>query len=110
MNEFVSDKYASLFFNHDLGPFFRIKKFSPSFVLIQNSMIGSLSAINASNQSSVFIRSPRVGVHEAGLLIKNLLTLSTGGYGIGAYYRYGATANPDWKKNIQVKLNVGILF
>lgn len=110
MNEFVSDKYASLFFNHDLGPFFRIKKFSPSFVLIQNSMIGSLSAINASNQSGVNIRSPRVGVHEAGLLIKNLLTLSTGGYGIGAYYRYGATANPDWKKNIQVKLNVGILF
>lgn len=110
MNEFVSDKYASLFFNHDLGPFFKIKKFSPSFILIQNSMIGTISATNASNQNGIAIRSPKAGIHEAGLLIKNLITLSTGGYGIGAYYRYGATADTNWKKNIQVKLNVGILF
>lgn len=110
MNEFVSDRYASVFFTQDLGPFFRIRKFSPSFVLVQNSIIGTLSTANAADQSNVSVRAPKAGVHEAGLLIKNIITLSTGGYGVGAFYRYGATANPNWKKNLYVKLNLGVLF
>jgi hypothetical protein len=110
MNEFVSDKYASFYFAQDLGAFFRIRKFSPSFVLVQNSIIGTLSSANALAQSFVSVSSPKAGVHEAGLLMRNILVFNNGGYGVGMYYRYGATAKPDWEKNIYFKLNIGFLF
>lgn len=110
MNAFVSDQYASFFFQHQIGPLFKIKTFKPDFSIFHNAMIGQLSDGNRVSQQLIDAVAPSKGLFEAGLAIDNLIKLSGGGYGVGALYRYGATTNKDWKKNIFVKFSVSLLF
>ncbi len=110
MNEFVSDQYAAAFLQHDFGPLFRIKKFAPNFMLVQNSLFGSITSTNAGLQSNVDIKSPYKGYHEAGIQINNILTQSTAGYGIAGFYRYGAYSSSNWKDNVAIKLSLTLMF
>lgn len=108
MNEFLSDRYAALFFQHDFGAFFKIKKWSPTFMIIHNALIGSLS--QGQQHPGITFSDARMGFLETGAQVNSLLTLSPGVYGIGAFYRYGAYASPDWQKNFAIKLTVNIVF
>ncbi len=110
MNQFTSDRFAALFIQHDLGSFFHIGQFKPSFMLVQNTMFGSLGKTNALNQNYVSVIAPSKGYFESGILLNNLVTYNTGGYGLGTFYRYGVYADKDWKKNITLKISLSILL
>jgi hypothetical protein len=110
MNEFASDQFISGFFQHDFGSFFKIKKFSPRFVIIQNMLFGKMSSNNISNQREITFKQANKGYFESGLQINNLLVLNTGGYGIGGYYRFGHYSTSEWKKNLALKLTLSLLF
>jgi hypothetical protein len=108
LNEFLTDRFATLFLQHNMGSFFRIRKFKPNFVLVQNSMIGSLKKTTAANQKGILFKTPNQGYFECGLLLNNIITLSTDGYGLGAFYRYGTYSDKDWKKNITLKISISL--
>ena len=110
MNEFASDQFISGFFHHDFGPFFKIKKFSPRFVIVQNMLFGKMSGSNVLNQREITFKQANKGYFESGIQINNLLILNTGGYGIGGYYRLGNYASDEWKKNLAVKLSITLNF
>lgn len=110
MNAFLSDRFASAFFLHDLGPFFKIADFQPSFALALNALIGDLR--NPAQHQQINFSVPRSGYFEAGLLLNNLLTLQSSGtgYGIGGFYRFGAYSDKDWKKNVIIKITLSLPF
>jgi len=110
MNEFASDQFISGFFHHDFGPFFKIKKISPRFVIIQNMLFGKMSDSNVLSQREITFKQANKGYFESGLQINNLLVLNTGGYGIGGYYRLGHYTSSEWKKNLAVKLSLTLMF
>ena len=108
MNEFITDRYAALFFQHDFGALFKIKKFSPSFGVVFNALTGTLKS--PSLQNGIVFKVPEKGFYESGLIINNLFKVSTGGYGVGGFYRFGTYSSPEWKKNVVIKLMLSILF
>jgi hypothetical protein len=108
MNEFISDQYAALFFRHDLGEFFKIKKFSPTFLVAFNTLFGSLK--NPEQHHGVVFTQPSKGYYETGLHINNLIRLTTGGYGLAGYYRFGRYAYSDWKSNLTIKLTLSLMM
>jgi hypothetical protein len=110
MNEFASDQFVSGFFHHDFGSFFKIKNFSPRFVIVQNMLFGKMSGSNVINQNGITFKQANRGFLESGLQINNLLILNTGGYGIGGYYRFGNYASSKWKENLAVKLSLTLNF
>ena len=110
MNEILTDRFASLFFQHHLGSFFHIGTYKPLFILVHNMMVGTLGNTNRSAQKIISFTVPEKGYFESGLLVNNLVTLNTGGYGLGVYYRYGTYSDPNWKKNISLKLSLSVLF
>ena len=110
MNEFSNSSFISGFFRHDFGSFFKIKKFSPRFVLIQNTLFGRMNEINLQNQRGISFKQADKGYFESGLQINNLLAVKSGGYGIGIYYRSGYYAFSDWRLNLALKLSFSLNF
>lgn len=108
MNEVLCNQYASLYLQQDLGSFFRIKSWSPRFSISQASMWGSLAGKN--EHKGLNTSDAQNGFFEAGLKLSELLRFSTGSYGAGGFYRFGPFADANWKKNVFVKLNVGLVF
>ncbi|MFH0865900.1 MAG: DUF5686 family protein [Bacteroidota bacterium] len=107
MNEFLSDRYAALFYTHSFGRLlFRIKKFTPEIAVAANFYIGDLK--NISKHYNVSIARLNKGYIESGLLINNILSTGYYGIGIGAYYRYGYYAFPSFKENIAYKFTFSI--
>ncbi len=91
MNEFLSDRYASLFLYHDFGELlFKGKKwFHPQFALAQNIGFGWLDHKDHYTENGIGWREMNLGYYESGLLINNLVDLKLYNLGIGAFYRWG---------------------
>jgi hypothetical protein len=105
MNEFVSDRYASVFLMHDFGKLlFRSKWLSPEFVLCANAGFGGLS--HPERHRYISIRTPDKGYFEAGVMINNLLNLQFYNLGFGSFYRLGTYSFPFWKDNLALKISV----
>jgi hypothetical protein len=103
MNEFLSNRYAALFFTHSFGKLlFRFKKFTPEPAIVTNVCIGSLN--NPDNHYNVVIHSLNKGYIESGLLINSILKTGLYGIGIGAFYRYGYYALPTFNMNMAYKV------
>jgi hypothetical protein len=97
INEFMSNRYANLFFSHDFESFlFRSGNFRPHLKLVTNLGWGMLD--NAS--SHYFFPSPievmNKGYYESGIEINNIIKINFLELGVGGYYRYGpyAFSNP----------------
>jgi len=104
-NEFVSDRYASVFLSHDFGKLlYRSGWFSPEFVLCANGSYGELS--HPERHRYVDIATPVKGYFEAGVLINNLLSSSSSNIGLGAFYRLGTYSFPSWKDNLALKITL----
>ena len=110
MNALLSDRFVSAFFLHDFGPFFKIADFKPSFALAMNALVGDLRRPELHQQIDFSV--PRSGYFEAGFFINNLLVLqsSATGYGLGGFYRFGAYADSDWKRNVVLKITLSLPF
>ena len=107
MNEFLSDRYAALFFTHDFGKLlFKTKMFKPEFALVNNVGIGTLA--NKNNHFGIKIKTMEKGYFESGVLINNLLNSQMIGLGVGVFYRYGTYALPTNKENISLKVSFKI--
>lgn len=102
MNEFLSDRFIAAYFRHDFGKLLlKSKYFNPDLVLVTNFGTGQLK--NFINHSEITYNTMGKGFWESGLLINDLLDIQIYSLGFGAYYRYGAYANPYWKNNLALK-------
>lgn len=110
MNEFLSDRYVTLFFRHNFqNLLFKGKKFKPEFVITTNAAWGKLKDKN--HHLGLPFKTMEKGFFESGLIVNNLLVLrGITGIGIGAFYRYGAYGLPSFKENIAVKLSLSLRF
>lgn len=110
MNEFLSSRYAYLFYTHNFGHLlWRGKKFSPEFAIATNLGFGDLD--HPEYHRGVDFKTMEKGYFESGLLINNLLNVS-GVYtiGVGAFYRYGAYHLPNMADNFAYKVTVVFPF
>jgi hypothetical protein len=91
MNEFLSNKYASLYIYHDFGYLlYKGKKwFHPEFALSQNIGFGWLDHPEYYQFISLEPKQMNLGYFESGLLINNLVNLKIYTIGVGAFYRWG---------------------
>lgn len=106
-NEFASDQFAAVFISHNFGRIFPLnKKFNPEFMLVHNAGWGTLK--HPDYFFNIPIATIDKGFFESGLRINKLIKNGITGMGIGTYYRYGAYAFPDWKKNLAVKLTLSM--
>ncbi len=107
MDEFTSDKYASLFFSHNFGNLlFRSKYFKPEPELVTNLGIGSLS--HPENHLFGDMHSFEKGYFESGLVLNKIIRLGLVDVGAAWFYRYGPYALPTVKENMAWK--IGFLF
>ncbi len=96
-NEFVSDRYATLYFSHDFQSLlYQSKKFKPRPFVFTNIGIGTLQ--HPENHMGVPIQDFSKGYFESGLLIDQLVrrrvAMAYFNVGLGAAYRYGPYSLP----------------
>ena len=109
INEFLSDHYMSLFWQHNFGQLlFKNKYFSPDIVLENNFGWGTLS--HSDRHRNVSYSTMEKGFFETGLLLNGLLKSNVSEVGVGIFYRYGPYAFPTVKQNLAYKLTVGWMF
>ena len=94
INEFVCDQFALLFFTHNFGKLFKTKYFNPEFIFATNIGWGNPGMLD--------------GFYESGLVIDNILKISTAKIGLGAYYRYGANSFDKVIDNFAFKLKLSL--
>jgi len=107
-NEFLSNKYGSVYIYHDFGYLlFKGKKwFHPEFALSQNIGFGWLDHKNRYSQISIGPKEMDLGFYESGLLINNLINLRIYTIGIGAFYRWGPYGFDNVGDNFAYKVSV----
>ena len=104
-NEFLSNRYASLFCAYHFERYFYMTKYSkPRLVLIHNMGWGALN--NSRAHVNVPVRTMEKGYYESGIVIKDMLNTKIVKLGLGAFYRYGPYANARFKDNFALKLSM----
>lgn len=106
-NEFISTEYVSLFTSYNTGKLFKINKFmNPEFELTH--AIGTGNLLNRTKLTNVLLNDISNYYTEAGIRVKNVLKSGISSLGVGAFYRYGNYALPEFKNNFVVKLVAAI--
>ncbi len=109
MNEFASDRYASLFISHNFGTLlFRSKYFKPEPELVTNLGIGLLS--HPENHLKEDIQTFSKGYFESGLVLNRILRLGVTDLGLAWFYRYGPYALPTFNENTAWKIVFHFVF
>lgn len=104
-NEFLSDKYASVFLTHDFGELlFKFGNFKPQLMLLTNITIGSLN--NIENHHNYNFKTLEKGYYESGFMVRKLLNLQVYDIGLGIMYRYGAYSFDENYKNFAYKISL----
>ncbi len=106
INEFVCDRFALLFFTHNFGKLFKTKHLNPEFIFVTNVGWGDNNDIRPFE--GVELKSMKDGFYESGLVIDNILKISTAKIGLGAYYRYGANSFDKIEDNFAFKLKLSL--
>ena len=96
VNEFICDKFALLFFTHNFGKLFKTKWFNPEFIVATNVGWGEPFMSD--------------GFYESGIVIDNILKISTSKLGFGTYYRYGPYSYDKIADNFAYKIKLSIAF
>ena len=107
-NEFLVNKYASLFLYHDFGYLlYKGKKwFHPEFALSQNIGFGWLDHKEKYSYISIGPREMNLGYYESGLLINNLVNMKFYTLGFGLQYRWGPYSFDKTGDNFGYKLTM----
>jgi hypothetical protein len=111
INEFLSNRYASLFLSHDFESFlFRFGDYRPHLKLVTHIGFGALN--NPANQYNfpTPIETMNKGYYESGIELNNLLKINFLQLGLGAYYRYGPYSLPTTNENLAYKFTAYIVF
>ncbi len=105
LNEFVSDRFASIHFQQDFGKLlFKKNKFQPGIVLAASAGYGRM-AYNG-NHVNLVQKTYENGYYESGILFNNLLRQWIFGYGLGVFYRFGSYALPKTIDNFAFKFTI----
>ncbi len=104
MNEFLSDRFAAIFYTHHFGHLlFKSKKFQPTMSVVTNLGIGSLS--HKEQHEGIEFRTMEKGFYESGMVINNLYKLTFLRFGVGIFYRYGPYSNALPQDNFYFKMS-----
>jgi hypothetical protein len=105
MNEFVSDRFASLHFQQDFGKLlFSREKFQPGIVLAASAGYGELKY--GGRHVNLDQKTLEKGYYESGILFNNLLRSWIVGYGLGVFYRFGPYSLPKTIDNFAFKFTL----
>jgi hypothetical protein len=112
-DEFLSDKYASLFVRHNFGRMTQNKRFSPRIIVCQGIGFGGVRSPNSHH--GIIFKTMEKGYFESGVMIDDLLVI--GGvlsFGVGTFVRYGAyyLPKPQYKTidNFAFKISFRVPF
>ena len=116
MNEFMADRYFSLFFQHNFQSLlFRTPSWQPELVLISNLGWGSLR--NIDNHIYQGFQSWEKGYFESGIAINKIVPqrwvrniIFGFSPGVEILYRYGPYQFDKHSDNVTVKLNLLVVF
>ena len=109
VNEFYSDKYVSLFLEHNFKDLlFSFGSYKPEFIVVTNIALGSLS--NPQNHHNINFNTLEKGYYESGFLVRKLLNLQLYDLGLGVLYRYGPYGFDKQYKNFAYKLSLYYAF
>jgi len=107
--EFISDRYASLFLQHNFGRLTGNKSrlFRPELSVVHNMGIGSLN--KPANHTGIAFNTMEKGFYESGIVVSNIFRISYVdlvyfGFGVGGFYRYGNYSLPNSSDNAVFKL------
>jgi hypothetical protein len=114
--EFFSDRAIYANYSYLTGPLFQYDlatmSIAPQLNLVQGFAIGSVN--HAFGGEPFPFRTMEQGYWESGVELQNLIKYRSGfgfqGIGIGAYYRWGAYANPTFQENLFVNLSLRVAF
>ncbi|MFC2115342.1 DUF5686 family protein [Bacteroidota bacterium] len=105
LNEFVSDRFASIHFQQDFGKLlFKKEKFQPGIVLAANAGYGTM--VHQGAHVNMNQKTYENGYYETGILFNNLLRQLIFGYGLGVFYRFGPYALPETIDNFAFKFTL----
>lgn len=108
-NEFLADYYTSIHLYHDFGSLlFKTNKFRPELLIGYNAATGSLA--NPERHQGLRYKVPERIYSEAGLQFNKLIKSGFSSFGVGAFYRLGEYAFPEFKDNIAVQLTLATQF
>ena len=104
-NEFLSDKYASLFLTWDFKDLLvNIGKWKPRLLLLTNIGIGSLK--HPENHINYDFKTMEKGFFESGFVIRKLLDIKIVDLGLGIMYRYGPYSLEKTGDNFAYKVSI----
>jgi hypothetical protein len=104
-NEFLSDKYVSLYLTHNFGNLLLdFRRFHPELMLVTNITFGTLS--NKQDHHHIEYNTLELGYYESGLIIRKLLDLHMIDLGLGVLYRYGPYSIDKISQNFAYKFSV----
>ncbi|MEL6671813.1 MAG: DUF5686 family protein [Bacteroidota bacterium] len=109
---FLSDRYASFFFQQDIGSrLLRTPKFQPRITMVHGMAFGDIR--QPEQHIGLDFSSLKKGYYESGLRIQQILRIRLAGIayiglGAGAFYKYGPYASGDWQQNIAYKLAINL--
>lgn len=114
--EFLSDRSLMASYAHQTGPLFHHKAgrmiFAPQLKFFQSFAVGTLT--NSGFYDFVEFKTLEKGYWESGIELNNIIKQKTGlqyrGWGLGAFYRYGPYANPNFNDNLTITLSMTISF
>jgi hypothetical protein len=110
INEFLSDRYAALFWQHDFGRliFKNNKYFTPDWVWVNNIGWGALQ--NPNDHKNLSFNTMEKTYMETGLILNKIISSGISSIGFGVYYRYGPYSLPSVEDNFSYRLSVGYNF
>ncbi|MCL1850599.1 MAG: DUF5686 family protein [Bacteroidetes bacterium] len=112
-DEFLSDKYVTLFMRHNFGRMTQNRKFSPRIIVCQGIGFGGLKSVNA--HIGIDFKTMEKGYFESGVMVGDLLVIKNLlSFGAGVFVRYGAyyLPKPQYKTidNFAFKVSFRIPF
>ncbi len=108
-NEFLSDRYASLFLTWDFKDLLiNIGKWKPQLLLLTNVTFGTLK--NPEQHLNYDFKTLDKGYYESGFVIRKILNLQVYDLGLGVMYRYGPYSLPKTGDNFAYKISLFYAF
>ena len=110
-DEFLSDKYANLFFKQNFGAFlFKAKYFQPEFSVAYNIGLGGLREASA---HEIDFKEKKYPYQESGLIIDNIIRIPILNMfyvrlGVGGFLRHGHYEFDKFEDNISLKTSLKI--
>ncbi|MDR0536748.1 MAG: DUF5686 family protein [Tannerellaceae bacterium] len=115
-DEFISDKFAYLFYKHNFGSLLlKLKRFRPELSLTYSAGWGSLAKNTAEELKGFGYKSMEDVYQEGGIIIDNILRIPLAGmfylrFGAGAFMRMGHYRLKEADENMALKVSFTVSY